>query len=137
MRTGETGLAGIGRLGEWIVELDEDSGGEFSISISHRRFSVQLPRMTTTQTRAFHTALAERQSAELCEMLGATLRLEAERGRARLQLRAESVLFEVTLDESELGDLARTLREACSDAGVFCEGSEPRDPDLSRDPDRG
>lgn len=118
------GAAGVGRSGDWTVEVDSDSTTieGFALSISGPRFYLQTPTVSVERLRQLLSALEERERGSVGHLLGATLSLEFLEDRLFFRLLEDApgrtALLELWLSFSELDELIAALREAYLDAKV-------------------
>ncbi len=118
MEDGEFGLAGVGRAGEWIVELDEDAEERLGVNITHPQVCLQLPPASEAQVRELMQSIESTESTHFGRMFGALLSLEFANGGARFSLRNGSVLLELSLSQAEISELTTAFRNACIDADL-------------------
>ncbi|MCG8424651.1 MAG: hypothetical protein MJE77_42710 [Proteobacteria bacterium] len=118
MKEGDIGLAGIGRSGEWTVELDENAEEELAVSITHPRICLQLPPMSEAQVYRLRQSIESTESGEFGRMFGALLSLEFAARGVCFRLRDGSVLLELSISLTEFSGLADAFRAACIDADL-------------------
>jgi hypothetical protein len=124
-----TGLAGLGVVGNWSVDIDEAETSAWGLTIRSRGFWVQLLVANMSTMRQLHTALAS--SGEdvmdfaIGEMFGSMLLISianesmAFRVADRRQngVSPHPALFRVSFDEqAERADLASALKMALDEA---------------------
>ena len=123
MKEDQWGLAGLGRSGDWTVDIDDNLVGEgFALTISHPRFYLQTPTMSKGEIGQLTRSLARRSSGTIGRLLGATLSLEFTDSHLSFRLREGRALLELFLKRSELDELVVALKEACLEAEIEAGG---------------
>ena len=119
------GLAGIGRVGDWVVDLHEPCAGEdcdYGVQLSRHPICVKVSLENFSDLRPLARAIGPGMDVEFSlDALGGKLHVVIFEGQLWIRMLVpcrdgSTQLFEVQFDAGEAKDLAAAIEEAVAEA---------------------